>query len=72
MSEFLKGNYEVTTKIETQEPSKAEAIEQEFYRRAHQRLGGSIAFIMKSKSLLWKGDKKAPGETQGGDGTAGD
>ena len=72
MSEFLKGNYKVTGKIETQEPSKVEAIEREFYRRAHQRLGGSIAFIMKSKSLLWKGDKKVPDESRGGDGTAGD
>ena len=67
MNDLLKGNYKVTTNVESQEPSQAEVIKQEFYRRAHQRLGGSIAFIMKSKSLIWKGDKKA----QGGDGTAG-
>lgn len=55
MSQYLKGNYEVTIKSEA-EVSYEESTEKEFYRRALEKLGGSIAFILKSKNLLWKGN----------------
>ena len=66
MNRFLKGNYGVDTEIEAEKEASWEATEQEFYKRATEKLGGSIAFIMKSKNLLWKGD-----EAKEKDGTAG-
>lgn len=60
MSEYLKGNYELKLKshVESeQEATGQESVEKEFYRRALEKLGGSIAFILKSKNLLWKGSQ---------------
>ena len=66
----LIGNYTVpgqTTENEKSgqadatEREKAEGAHQaqvsEFERRAMGKLGGSIAFVMKGKSVLWTGDK---------------
>ena len=56
---YLKGNYEVKN---APGPSPAdgqgveELLEQEYYKAAVEKLGGSIAFIMKGKTFLWKGD----------------
>ena len=58
MSEYLKGNYELSKKITRVDQSLGDPTEQEFYRRALEKLGGSIAFILKSKHLLWKGDEE--------------
>ena len=66
MSEHLKGNYELPKKIQNVDQPLGDPTEQEFYRRALEKLGGSIAFILKSKHLLWKGD-----EARVGDGTDG-
>lgn len=55
MSKYLKGNYEATIKSDPTQ-SRRESVEEEFYRRALEKLGGSIAFILKSKKLLWRGD----------------
>ena len=60
MSEFLKGNYSVTGKNRTTKPGKNEqkpeqSSQQEFERRALEKLGGSIAFIAKP-ILVWNGD----------------
>jgi hypothetical protein len=56
MAEYLKGNYKLAAEIKAAEetPEQKDA-EQEFYRRALERLGGSIAFVLKKKSLLWTG-----------------
>lgn len=61
MSDFLKGNYSVPNKKTTAKakPGKKketqETTQEEFERRAMERLGGSIAFIAKS-SLVWSGE----------------
>ncbi len=36
----------------------------EFERRAMERLGGSIAFVMKGKNVVWNGDAPAKGAKQ--------
>lgn len=50
------------------EREKAEGAHQatvsEFERRAMGKLGGSIAFVMKGKNVLWTGDKAA-GQSKG-------
>jgi hypothetical protein len=59
MSGFLKGNYDLSLKPAA--PAKDEAAvtsNREFERRAMERLGGSIAFVVK-KDFVWKGDKKS-------------
>jgi hypothetical protein len=58
MAEYLKGNYRVSVPIRDAEetPEQTDA-EKEFYRRALERLGGSIAFVLKSKNLLWTGEQ---------------
>jgi hypothetical protein len=62
MSEFLKGNFKLESKKGASTPQDAErdtkeSLEKEFERRALEKLGGSIAFVVKP-SLVWKGDKK--------------
>ncbi len=45
-------------------PSQAQAdAASEFERRAMERLGGSIAFVMKGKTVVWSGgpDRQAEG-----------
>ena len=59
MSKYLKGNYKLSKDSgepeKPSEPSK-ETATQEFERRALERLGGSIAFVLKGKTFVWKGD----------------
>ncbi|HZS12950.1 MAG TPA: hypothetical protein VFA38_11915 [Nitrospirales bacterium] len=63
----LIGNYSVpgqpedSAKTEASEPNKDEKTVSEFEKRAFARLGGSIAFVMKGKSVLWTGDKNEGG-----------
>ena len=56
---LLQGNYELDNEVESQgdENSPDEALQQEYYKAALQKLGGSIAFVMKDKTFLWTGDK---------------
>jgi hypothetical protein len=76
----LIGNYTVpgqTTEHAT--PDQADVTEREkadgahqatvseFERRALGRLGGSIAFVMKGKNVLWAGDKAAASRKGTGD-----
>jgi hypothetical protein len=56
MDEYLKGNYKVPLNTNQQEPER-ETAEDEFYKRALDKLGGSIAFILKPKHLLWRGNR---------------
>jgi hypothetical protein len=59
-NDYLKGNYDLTPagpaegKTRPLVPAAAN-LEEEFERQALQKLGGSIAFIKKSKSFVWKG-----------------
>lgn len=60
MSEYLKGNFKVELKKSTSTPKNSEqdlkeSLEKEFERRALEKLGGSIAFVVKP-TLVWKGD----------------
>ena len=56
--DYLKGNYDLAPAPGTTGAPAAPAaasLEEEFERQALQKLGGSIAFIKKSKSFVWKG-----------------
>ena len=57
MSKYLKGNYQLS-KVPTKGEGEADesASAQEFERRALERLGGSIAFVMKRNTFVWEGD----------------
>ncbi|MBM3126490.1 MAG: hypothetical protein FJZ87_15710 [Chloroflexi bacterium] len=57
---FLKGNYKLAQEVApSQEEIPADKLlEQEYYKTALSKLGGSIAFIMKEKTFLWKGDEE--------------
>lgn len=60
MSSYLKGNYRLRRKRTTLSPKVSgnqvrETPEQEFQRRALERLGGSIAFVVKS-NMVWNGE----------------
>jgi hypothetical protein len=57
-NDYLKGNYELAPAAADTTPPPAPSavsLEEEFERQALQKLGGSIAFIKKSKSFVWKG-----------------
>jgi hypothetical protein len=63
MTENLKGNYkspEIKSKDAPLTPETG--LSTEFEKKALERLGGSIAFVMKSKTFLWtpEDDKKDP------------
>ncbi len=59
MPDYLKGNYK-SPKITSKEEARKDETP-EFEKKALERLGGSIAFVMKSKTFLWTpdADKKA-------------
>ena len=57
MSEYLKGNYKapaVSQPVKSEDTAKN--IQDDFEKCSLEKLGGSIAFVMKSKSFLWNGD----------------
>lgn len=55
MPEYLKGNYKAPKIKAEKDAPKPEAgeLSNEFEKKALERLGGSIAFVMKSKTFLW-------------------
>ena len=55
MTAFLKGNYELTVKIEEPADEAETSATEEFEKKALSRLGGSICFVRK-KGFLWNGD----------------
>ncbi len=58
MSDILKGNYKAP-QIKSDEKAKSDApVAEGFEKQALERLGGSIAFVMKSKTFLWTPDAK--------------
>lgn len=58
MADYLKGNYK-SPKLKAQDapPAPEGGLSNEFEQKALERLGGSIAFVMKSKTFLWTPDK---------------
>lgn len=57
MSKFLKGNYEVTEDVAAENREKSEDLSKLFESRAFEKLGGSIAFVMKSDNFVWDEDE---------------
>ncbi|MBI5631822.1 MAG: hypothetical protein HY921_13165 [Elusimicrobia bacterium] len=62
MSEYLKGNYkapEIKPQDAKADESKEDKLRTEFEKRALEKLGGSIAFVMKPKgSFVWEDTSK--------------
>lgn len=54
-SQYLKGNYELPVGGKGKTRRK-KGIRQEFEERALEKLGGSIAFVMKPGTFVWEGD----------------
>jgi len=60
MSKFLKGNYPLqNTEASEPETAKPKNIADEFEEKALERLGGSIAYVMKSNTFLWEGEEES-------------
>lgn len=53
MSKFLKGNYEVEGEENEEVKEKDQDFSKLFENRAMEKLGGSIAFVMKSNKFVW-------------------
>lgn len=58
MSKYLKGNYSIPQEEAEGKPAgePSQKVTQEFERKALERLGGSIAFVLKKNTFVWKGD----------------
>ena len=56
MDSMLKGNYEVEEDKKIRPEAAKQDSGSEFEARAMDRLGGSIAFVMKGKKLVWDED----------------
>lgn len=57
MAQYLKGNYRLPKKVKARVNKSQQTIGQKFEQESLSRLGGSIAFVMKSKTFVWKGDE---------------
>ena len=53
MSKFIKGNYEIKETKKKESIEKDENISKIFETNALEKLGGSIAFVMKSNKFVW-------------------
>lgn len=53
MDKLLKGNYELKTEEELRAADDSKDHGTVFEERAMERLGGSIAFVMKGKKFVW-------------------
>ena len=58
MTTFLKGNYELPEEPEDNAPAEdaPKSLTEQFEESALSKLGGSICFVAKGKTLLWAGD----------------
>lgn len=57
MTKYLKGNYRLSKKVKAKANKSQPTIEEKFEQESLKKLGGSIAFVMKSKNFVWKGDE---------------
>lgn len=69
MAKFLKGNYQLPdeTKMESKKESatgnSGKSLTERFEDSVLAKLGGSICFVTKGKTLLWRGDdSEAPSQ----------
>jgi hypothetical protein len=56
MSKFLKGNYQLNTTKPDVPSTSDKNFSEVFEDEALKKLGGSIAFVMKSKKFMWDDD----------------
>ena len=63
MSDLLKGNYK-SPKLKGETAAKEPKSPEGFEQKALERLGGSIAFVMKSKTFLWSPDDAPAPKTE--------
>jgi|TARA_B100001971_G_C18252130_1_gene579113 hypothetical protein len=56
MSKFLKGNYKVKEDKGKESSKEEDAFSKMFESKAMEKLGGSIAFVMKGDKFIWDGD----------------
>jgi hypothetical protein len=59
MTSFLKGNYQLPDRPKPKSAAKEEGndLTERFEDRVLAKLGGSICFVAKGKTLLWTGDE---------------
>lgn len=65
MSNFLKGNYQLQDETEKKSSSgnSRKNLTERFEDSVLAKLGGSVCFVTKGKTLLWRGDdSEAPGQ----------
>ena len=55
MSKFLKGNYAVTGAGSEEQTVQANDFTKVFESKALEKLGGSIAFVVKKDQFVWDG-----------------
>ncbi len=60
MAKYLKGNYRLRKKVTAKADKSELTIEEKFEQESLKKLGGSIAFVIKSNNFIWEGDE---GET---------
>lgn len=56
MSKFLKGNYQVETPDREGDTKQDNDFTKVFESKALEKLGGSIAFVVKKDQFIWEGD----------------
>jgi len=56
MDKLLKGNYELKSEENLHASDTSKDSTAEFEEQTMERLGGSIAFVMKGKKLIWDED----------------
>ena len=55
MAKYLRGNYRLRKTARSKTREKKKTSLEEFEQRALEKLGGSIAFVMKPKTFVWTG-----------------
>lgn len=58
MVEFLRGNYEISENPGSALPDKPmeDSLTERFEQSVLAKLGGSVCFVVKNKTLLWTGE----------------
>lgn len=57
---YLQGNYELAKQVGEDAPEEKQDPVRTFEDFARERLGGSVAFVMKENTFVWKGTDPAP------------
>ena len=63
MEKLLKGNYDLVEKEDGEVTDQRKSSVDEFEERAMERLGGSIAFVMKGNKFVWDEEENVTGRT---------